>query len=67
MRAEGGERYPLWRWYLSRAAKVTDVTNVNVGDMGGDFTQPNGVRWVGVVDQVPIRVSTNYVGDVLEP
>ena len=67
MRAEGGERYPLWRWYLSRAAKVTDVADVNVGDVGGDFAQPNGVRWVGVVDQVPIRVSTNYVGDVLEP
>ena len=50
MGAEGGERYPLWRWYLSRAAKVTDVADVNVGDVGGDFAQPNGVRWVGVVD-----------------
>ena len=67
MRAEGGERYPLWRWHLSRTAKVTDVTDVNVGDVGGDFAQPNGVRWVGVVDQVSIGISANYIGDVFEP
>jgi hypothetical protein len=50
MRAESGERYPLRRRCLSGTVKVADVTDVNIGDMGGNFTQPHGVRRVGVID-----------------